>query len=239
MTEADHPEAPRFGRPLPRWTPPPAPPREALEGRLARLEPLDAPAHADALFAAYAADPQVWDYLPYGPFPDAEAFREWVAASAEGHDPLFLCVTERATGRPLGVASWLRITPAHGTIEIGHINFSAAMQRRALGTEALALMIARAFDLGYRRVEWKCNALNAPSRALALRLGLSFEGVFRNHMVVKGRNRDSAWYAATDEDWAALDPVLAAWLAPDNFDAEGRQRRRLSEMTAPLLRARE
>lgn len=238
MTDADNAPAPRFGRPLPRWTPPPPPPRRALEGQVARLEPLDAAAHAAALHAAYAGHDHVWDYLPYGPFPDAAAYADWVAAHAAGDDPLFFAVLDRATGAPRGVASYLRITPEHGVIEIGHIAFSPAMQRGRVATEALALMLQAAFSLGYRRVEWKCDALNVPSRRAAQRLGLSFEGVFRNHMVVKGRNRDSAWYAATDGDWVALRPALTAWLAPANFDAQGRQRRRLSEMTDPFLSAR-
>jgi RimJ/RimL family protein N-acetyltransferase len=226
----------RLGRPLPGWRPP-APPRPPLEGRLARLDALDAQAHAAALHEAFAPDPAMWDHMAYGPFPDAAAFAAWIAARASGDDPRFVAVIDRATGRPAGFASWMRIVCEHGSIEIGHVAFAPALRRTAAATEALATMIGAAFDAGFRRVEWKCDALNAPSRRAAARLGLSFEGVFRNHMVVKGRNRDTAWFAATDDDWAALRPVIAAWLSPSNFDAEGRQRRRLSGMTAPLLRS--
>jgi RimJ/RimL family protein N-acetyltransferase len=223
---------------LPGWTPPPRPARAPLEGRLCRLAPLSAAAHADDLHAAGHGDDAAFDYLPYGPFPDAAAHRAWVEGVEAGADPLFFAVVPHATGRAAGVAAFLRIAPEHGAIEVGHIRFTPVLRGATAATEAMALMMACAFGLGYRRYEWKCNALNLPSRRLAQRLGLSFEGVFRHHMVVKGRSRDSAWYAATDADWPALAATFDRWLDPANFDAEGRQRMRLSEMTAPLLAAR-
>ena len=225
------------GFPLPGWRRPPHPPREAIAGRLCRLEPLDPARHADDLYRAYAldADARHWTYLPYGPFADIGAYREWMHATCLGDDPLFFAVVDPETGRPLGVASWLRIDPANGAIEVGHLRFSSLLQRRPAATEAMYLMMRRAFELGYRRYEWKCDALNAPSRAAALRLGLSYEGIFRQAIVTKQRNRDTAWFAATDGEWPALDAAFRRWLAPENFDAEGRQRVRLSTLTAPLL----
>ena len=225
------------GFPLPGWRRPPHPPRDAIAGRLCRLEPLDPARHADDLYRAYAldADARHWTYLPYGPFADLGAYREWMHATCLGDDPLFFAVVDPETGRPLGVASWLRIDPANGAIEVGHLRFSSLLQRRPAATEAMYLMMRRAFELGYRRYEWKCDALNAPSRAAALRLGLSYEGIFRQAIVTKQRNRDTAWFAATDGEWLALDAAFRRWLAPENFDAEGRQRMRLSALTAPLL----
>jgi RimJ/RimL family protein N-acetyltransferase len=153
-------------------------------------------------------------------------------------DPQFHAVLERATGEAVGVASYLRIDPAAGSIEVGHINYSPRLQRTIAATEAMYLMMRRAFQLGYRRYEWKCNALNAPSRAAAQRLGLSYEGVFRQAHVVKGRNRDTAWYAAIDTEWPALDRAFQQWLDPANFDDRGRQRTSLSDLTAPILKNR-
>lgn len=225
---------PPVGPALPGWTPPPAPPRAPMAGRWCRLEPLDAATHADALFAANAADEAIWTYMAYGPFPTVAAYRDWIAAFALGDDPLFFAIRDE-TGAARGVASFMRIAPAAGAIEIGNICLSPALQGARAATEALTLMIARAFSLGYRRVEWKCDALNAGSRRLAQRLGFSFEGVHRQAIVVKGRNRDTAWYSVIDGEWPALSAAYAAWLDPANFDAEGRQRTRLSDITRPLL----
>ena len=213
--------------PLPGWTPPPRPPREAMEGRVVRVEPL-AESHADDLFAANTRDAN-WDYLPYGPYREEAPYRAWVAEAAASADPLFHAIVDRRTGRATGIASYLRITPEHGVIEVGHINLSPLLQRTPGATEAMALMMGRAFDLGYRRYEWKCDAANAPSRAAALRLGFAFEGIFRQHMIVKGRNRDTAWFAILDRDWPTRRKAFAAWLDPANFDGEGRQRRSLAE----------
>jgi RimJ/RimL family protein N-acetyltransferase len=159
--------------------------------------------------------------------------------TCDGDDPLFFAIVDEETGKAVGVASYLRIDPRNGSIEVGHLRFSSLLQRNPAATEAMYLMMKRAFELGYRRYEWKCDSLNAPSRAAALRLGLSFEGVFRHAMVYKGRNRDTAWFAATDLDWPGLERAFVRWLDPDNFDAQGRQRSRLSELTAPLLAPRE
>jgi RimJ/RimL family protein N-acetyltransferase len=225
------------GAPVPDWAPPPWPPRTPLEGRYARVEPLDPARHAADLFAANGASDAIWTYLAYGPFETLEAYRAWMEATCLGEDPLFHAVIDKATGRAAGVAAYLRIAPEAGSIEVGHINYAPALQRTRAGTEAMALLMRRAFALGYRRYEWKCDALNAPSRRLAQRLGLSFEGVFRQAAVVKGRNRDTAWYAAIDSEWPALEAVFETWLAPENFDADGRQRRSLSALTRPILAA--
>ncbi len=226
-----------IGFSVPGWRPPPRPAREVVSGRFCRLEPIDPARHARALFDANALDPDArgWTYLPYGPFADLEAYLAWMRALCLGDDPLFFAIVDAASGRAVGLASYLRIDPLVGSIEVGHLRFSSLLQRRPAATEAMYLMMKRAFDLGYRRYEWKCDALNAPSRAAAERLGLSFEGVFRQALVYKGRNRDTAWFAATDREWPGLDAAFARWLAPANFDAEGRQRLRLGELTAPLL----
>jgi RimJ/RimL family protein N-acetyltransferase len=228
------------GVPLPGWTPPPVPQRWPMHGRYCRLEPLDPGRHADALFAEFAADAdgRGWTYLAYGPFPSASSHRAWMEAHCLGADPLFFVIIDAATGLPGGLASYLRIAPASGSIEVGHIHYSPRLKQTPATTEAMYLMMKAAFDLGYRRYEWKCDALNAASRAAAERLGLSFEGVFRQATVYKGRNRDTAWYAAIDAEWPALRAALLAWLDPGNFDADGRQRTRLSELTRPLLKPR-
>jgi RimJ/RimL family protein N-acetyltransferase len=204
------------------------PERAPLEGERARLEPLDAGRHGRDLFAAAqgrGADPRLWDHLPYGPFPDEPAFVAWLAGLEPSEDPLFLAIVDKADGRPKGVASYLRIEPAHGTIELGHIWLGAGLQRTPAATEALFLLAAHAFEgLGNRRLEWKCDAANARSRRAAERLGYTFEGIFRQHMVVKGRNRDTAWYAILDGEWPAVRAGFERWLDPGNFDAGGRQR---------------
>jgi RimJ/RimL family protein N-acetyltransferase len=229
-----------IGFPLPDWRPPPHPPRAPMAGRYCRVEPLDPARHAADLFAAYAREPggRNWTYLPYEPPATPDAYRDWIDQVCAGSDPLFFAIVDAATDSPAGVASYLRIAPAAGSIEVGHINFSPLLQRQPAATEAMYLMMRNAFDLGYRRYEWKCDALNAPSRAAAQRLGLSFEGVFRQALVYKGRSRDTAWYAAIDAEWPALRGAFERWLDPANFDAAGRQRMSLSALTAPLLQAR-
>jgi RimJ/RimL family protein N-acetyltransferase len=226
-----------LGDPLPHWKVPPPPPRTPIEGRYCRIEPLNVDRHATPLFEANALDKdgRNWTYLPYGPFTTFPEYRAWLAEFCCGDDPFFHTIVDRATGKAAGVASYLRITPASGSIEVGHINYSPLLQRTRAATEAMYLMMKRAFELGYRRYEWKCNALNAGSRTAALRLGLSFEGVFRQATVVKGRNRDTAWYAAIDREWPALERAFTRWLAPENFDSHGRQKVRLSELTDPIL----
>jgi RimJ/RimL family protein N-acetyltransferase len=223
------------GRPLPDWTSRPRPPRTPMLGRWCRLEPLDAKTHAAALHAAYAADAdgRNWTYLPYGPFESAEAYASVVASVQGGEDPVFHAIVEQASGRPVGVAAYLRIDPPMGVIEVGHLSYAPALQRHTAATEAMYLMMRRVFDeLGYRRYEWKCDSLNAPSRRAAERLGFRFEGLFRQAVVVKGRNRDTAWYSILDSEWPALRSAFERWLDPANFDAAGRQRESLE-----LLRA--
>ena len=221
----------RLGKEVTGWTPLPRPGQDALEGRSVRLEPLAADAHAADLFRAFHGHDALWDFMPYGPFVSAGAYHRWAKEREAGADPRFLVLRDTATGRAGGIASYLRITPEAGSIEVGHICIAPEMQRGRAATEAMWLMMDWAFSAGYRRYEWKCNALNLASRRAAQRLGFSFEGVFRNHMVVKGRNRDTAWFAITCEDWPALSEAFRAWLSPANFDAKGRQRERLSDLT--------
>ena len=202
------------------------PSRAALQGRLARLEPF-AEHHRAALYAALS-QPGLYDHLPYGPFDEA-SWDEWFRASAASADPLFFAIVEGEL--PVGQASYLRIEPGHGVIEVGHLAFGAALQRTPAATEAIYLLARHAFDeLGYRRVEWKCDALNDRSRRAAERFGFSFEGIFRQHMIVKGRNRDTAWYSIIDGEWASVRAAFEAWLDPENFDPEGRQLRALAEL---------
>ncbi|MCI0359191.1 MAG: GNAT family N-acetyltransferase [Planctomycetaceae bacterium] len=229
-----------IGPPLPNWKSPSAPPREPLEGRYCRLEPLEIERHSAALFTANAADTEgkLWTYMAYGPFDTRADYRAWMAGKCLGDDPLFFAIIDKADGQPSGVASYLRITPAAGSIEVGHLLFAPRLQRRPAATEAMFLMMQQAFQLGYRRYEWKCDALNAPSRAAAQRLGLSFEGIFRNAAVYKGRSRDTAWFAAIDSDWPALRATFQQWLDPNNFDASGKQRVRLADLTRPILKDR-
>ena len=221
----------RLGRPVPDWTPPQRPGQAPMTGRLVRLEPLDADAHAFALHDAFQGDDTLWDYMPYGPFASGTAYHRWARQREEGEDPRFFVLCDGATGLPGGIASYLRITPEAGSIEVGHICISSRMQRGAAATEAMFLMMDWAFRAGYRRYEWKCNALNLASRRAAQRLGFSFEGVFRNHLIVKGRNRDTAWFSVIDSEWPALAEAYRVWLDPANFDAAGRQRERLSDLT--------
>ncbi|NEY90421.1 GNAT family N-acetyltransferase [Tabrizicola oligotrophica] len=220
-----------LGTPLPGWTPPPAPAGVPLEGRYVRLERMDADAHAADLHRAYSGHDRLWDYMPYGPFSSAAAYHRWAKETASGEDPLFYVLRDRASGHCGGVASYLRITPAAGSIEVGHICLSPELARGRVWTEAMFLMMDWAFRAGYRRYEWKCNALNMASRRAAQRLGFSYEGIFRQATVVKGRNRDTAWFAVIDAEWPALAEAYKAWLAPRNFDAAGRQRERLSDLT--------
>ncbi len=247
-----------IGDPVDGWTRRLPPSRAVMSGRYCRLEPLDPAEHTDDLWAAYATDVdhRNWTYLMHGPHTAVAQFSSWVRTASATLDPLFFAVvvdtallrtaglTSRATAdlgsdeRAVGVAAYLRISPDAGSIEVGHINFSPLLQRTSAATEAMYLMMKHAFERGYRRYEWKCDALNAPSRAAAARLGLSFEGVFRQALVYKGRNRDSAWYAAIDRDWPALKAAFETWLAPDNFDGSSRQRTSLSALTAPIVKSR-
>lgn len=230
MSQTQNPTQP-VGFALPGWTPRPRPDGGTLTGRFCRVEPLDASRHGDDLFEAFSADDgRMWTYMPYGPFADRADYAAWLAQHAPSRDPLFHAIVDATSGEALGVASYLRIDPANGCIEVGHIALSPRLQRTAAATEAMYLMMRQAFELGYRRYEWKCDALNAPSRAAAARLGFSFEGIFRQAVVVKGRNRDTAWFSVIDKEWPTLAAAFEAWLAPDNFDAEGRQKRSLASL---------
>lgn len=222
-----------LGEPVEDWSPRPWPPRSPMHGRYASLVPFDLEAHVPALFEAYAEDHsgRIWTYLPQGPFADEAGFRAWAEATCLSDDPLMYTIIDRSSVRPLGMAALMRIVPAHGVIEIGHINIAPAMQRTRASTEAIYLMLKRCFDeLGYRRVEWKCHAEHAVSRRAAQRYGFTFEGVFRQHMVIKSRNRDTAWFAMLDDDWPRIRAAFDAWLDPGNFDNDGGQRRSLAAL---------
>jgi len=216
------------------WRPAQRPARGELRGTHVLLRPLDGDRDAKALHAQShppAADPGLWTYLPSGPYRDPAELRDALRVAAASEDPLFFALVTLPADQPAGVASYLRITPEHGVIEIGHIWFGASLRRTAAATEAIYLLAAHAFDdLGYRRLEWKCDSLNQASRRAAERFGFRFEGVFRRHMVVKGRNRDTAWFAITDDEWPAVRAGFRAWLGPDNLDAGGTQRRTLGEL---------
>jgi len=209
-----------------------------LFGRWVTVEPVDIAKHAFDLWGSFQqGDPDgaIWTYLGYGPFASYEVFRDWLEERAKSRDPFFYAIVPRATGRAAGMASYLRITPDQGVIEVGHIWLSPSLQRTREATEALYLMFRHALDeLGYRRLEWKCDALNAPSRRAAERFGFTFEGIFRQHMIVKGRNRDTAWYAIIDRDWEKLRGAYKAWLRDENFRPDGRQKKPLSAFVKPV-----
>ena len=219
------------------WTSPPLPPRAALAGRYATLEPLEA-AHAPELWTAHADHDDVWRYIPVGPFQSKPDLAAWVDSVRHASDPLQFAV-RMADGRIGGTLSIMRINPDAGSIEIGYIVFTPRLQRTREATEAVYLVMKWAFEAGYRRFEWKCDAANLPSRKAAERFGLSYEGIFRQAAVVKGRNRDTAWFACIDSEWPALKDAFETWLSPSNFDATGQQKQRLGDMTSPILVARD
>jgi RimJ/RimL family protein N-acetyltransferase len=205
------------------------PAREPIVGSEVSLTPLNPAADADPLYRLShppEGDVRIWTYLPDGPYADAGAYRAWLEAASQSSDPLFFSVM--VGGRPQGVVSYLAIVPEHGTIEIGNIWFGPALARTRAATETVYLLARHAFDdLGYRRLEWKCNALNAPSRRAAERFGFRYEGTFLAHRVIKGRNRDTAWFAVTEPDWPEIRRGFEAWLDPENFTSAHRQRRSL------------
>lgn len=208
-----------------------APERKQLDGDTVRLEPLDPARHGDDLYEATAGADSTWTYLAYGPFARRDEFIRWLDTRAPVDDPLTFAIIDKRSGGARGLASLMRMDPPNGVIEVGHIWLSPELQRTRQATEAIYLMARYAFDeLGNRRFEWKCDASNLPSRRAAERYGFVFEGIFRQHMVIKGRNRDTAWYSITDSEWPARRAAFEAWLAPDNFDSEGRQRRTLAEL---------
>ncbi|MCF5653633.1 GNAT family protein [Pseudomonas poae] len=220
--------------PLPDWKGVPAPAVQQLDGRFIHLEKLDPAQHGDDLFDALqgpGADPRLWDYLPYGPFPERGAFDAWLSNHAAHSDPYFFSVIDRTSGRAQGLISLMSIVPEHGRIEIGHVTFGAPMQRSPKSTEAVYLLARHAFDLGYRRLEWKCNNANDRSRYAAERLGFSFEGVFRQHSVIKGHNRDTAWFSIIDAQWPKVGAGFKAWLSEANQAGAG-QLKTLAECRA-------
>jgi RimJ/RimL family protein N-acetyltransferase len=209
-------------------TPAERPRHTTIEGRYVTLRPLNAAAHADTIFHSVQGRDSLWDYMGDGPFPGPEAFRASIENKSVSTDPLYFAILDNQSSDAVGYASYLRIEPSHRVIEVGNILYTPRLQRTRGATEAMFLMARHAFeDLRYRRYEWKCNALNEPSRRAALRLGFRFEGIFQQHMIIKGRNRDTAWYAMLDGAWPDRKAALEQWLSPENFDPEGRQIRRL------------
>jgi RimJ/RimL family protein N-acetyltransferase len=225
-----------FGQPIglamAGWGPRPVPPRTAMQGRFCRVEPIDLERHAAQLHEVFAETPAAsWTYLPdyMGPHATVAARQEWLKSAVASHDPLWHAIVDARTGGAVGIAAFLRIDGNNGVIEVGGVLFSPRLQRKPAATEAMYLMLRRAFDeLGYRRYEWKCDSLNAPSRAAALRFGFTYEGTFRQHMVYRGRSRDSDWFSILDSEWPRLRAMFEQWLKPENFDAQGIQKAGLS-----------
>ena len=209
----------------------------ALKGQYCHLVALDADKHALDLWNAFSLDSEgkLWTYMPQGPFTSAVEYRAWVEEFQGKEDPFFYAIVENVSGKAVGVASYLRIDPGASSIEVGWITFSPIIQQRPIATEAMYLMMRHAFELGYRRYEWKCNALNLPSINAAMRLGMSFEGLFRQATMVKGRNRDTAWFSILDKDWPVARQAFETWLSRDNFDPSGQQKSSLSTLTADLV----
>lgn len=237
MTIETTPDGDPVGPIVAGWTPRPRPPKTPMIGRTCRLEPVSAERHGPDLFEAYRQDKtgRLWTYLSVGPFETLDGYLAWARAAEASEDPVYYAVIDTATGKAVGTASFLRIDPANGVIEVGWITWSPLMQRTAVSTEAMALMMARVFDeLGYRRYEWKCNDLNGPSKSAASRLGFTFEGVFRQAAINKGRSRDTSWFSVIDGEWPVVKKAFEAWLDPANFDADGRQRRSLQDIRATL-----
>lgn len=218
------------------WTARPRPPRTAMVGRTCSVVPLSADAHAADLHAANSLDEagRMWTYMATGPFPTLESYRDWAEKAEASEDPLHHAVIDQATGKAIGTASYLRIDPPVGVVEVGWITWSPLLQKTPMATEAMYLMMRRVFDeLGYRRYEWKCNNLNAGSKTAAERLGFTFEGLFRQASIVKGRSRDTAWFSILDDEWPKAKAAFEAWLDPSNF-RDGRQIRSLQDIRATL-----
>jgi RimJ/RimL family protein N-acetyltransferase len=223
------------GETLPDWQPARFPKVTAMDGGYCTLELVDNARHAADLYEAFAedADGRMWTYMVDGPFASVAEMEQWLDRAAQLTNQVFYAIIDKRTGRAVGLASYLRIQPAHGVVEVGSIAYAPCLQRTVAATEAMFLMMRHAFEaFGYRRYEWKCDSLNEPSRKAAERFGFSYDGLFRQAIVYRGRNRDTAWYSILDSDWPTLKPAYEAWLAPDNFDAEGRQRRKLADLIA-------
>lgn len=226
-------ESRRFGRPVPDFAPPPCPGPITLRGRTVTVSPLTS-ADAPALFAAFQGADDTWDYMPVGPFRAEGDLAGWISTVETSDDPRFFCFTPTGEA-PAGIGSFLRIKPSSGSIEVGFLAFAPRFRQGVAATEAMYLMMKWSFEAGYRRYEWKCDALNMPSRRAAQRLGFSYEGIFRQATVVKGRNRDTAWFAAIDSEWPDLQHAFRTWLSPGNFDLAGGQKTSLSDLTRPVL----
>ena len=217
-----------IGRTVENWIARPFPSKTPMEGSYVYLEALNIESHSKQLFHAFSKDDSNWTYLPSEPFQNIVDFRNWLENTCCSDDPLFFSIIDKKTNRAVGMASYLRIKPDVGVIEVGHIHFSPFMQKTPLATEAMYLMMKRVFEeLGYRRYEWKCDSLNAPSRRAAERFGFSFEGIFRQALIYKNRNRDTAWFSILDTEWPKLKNSFEAWLSPQNFDEKGQQIRSL------------
>jgi RimJ/RimL family protein N-acetyltransferase len=228
-------QAQRVGEPVD-TRPADRPRREPLAGRYVDVVPIDAKRHGDDLYAA-ATGPgteTMWTYLTIGPWTERASLDAWLAQAERSEDPFVYALVDKTAGKALGVATYLRIEPAHRVIEVGGLWFTPQLQRTRASTEAMYLMAKNAFEvLRYRRYEWKCNSYNEPSRRAALRLGFTYEGLFRQHMIARGRNRDTAWFSMLDGEWPERKAAFERWLAPENFDAAGRQRTRLEACAAP------
>jgi RimJ/RimL family protein N-acetyltransferase len=217
---------PQLGEIVKDISPAARPRRETLDGRAVLVQPLDPLVHGDALYEGTHADhrEELWRYLPEGPFPNRSTFDTYLKRASVSEDPLFFAIVDKSSGVAAGMAAYLRIEPSHKVIEVGHILFTPKLQRTVAATEAMFLMAQHVFDLGYRRYEWKCNALNESSMRAARRLGFTFEGVFRQHMIVKGRNRDTAWFSMLDSEWPTRKAGFEQWLDVKNFDDNGLQK---------------
>ena len=222
-----------IGEPVPGWAPRPIPAGATLTGMYCELEPLNAEVHAGDLYAAYrlAPDHRHWTYMPVGPFDNVEDYRRYAEEAARSTDPRHYTVIDRKTGKAVGTLALMRIDPKQGVIEVGTVMFSPLLQQTPISTEAQFLLMTYVFEkLHYRRYEWKCDSLNAPSRKAAERLGFKFEGIFRQAIVYKGRNRDTAWYSIIDKEWPPLKRAFQTWLSAQNFDNQGRQRKSLTDV---------
>ena len=209
------------------------PPNNLFEGRYCRIEPINIEKHASDLYTAYSQDKddRMWTYMTYGPFRTVDSVENWLDSASQTKDPLFFTLVEKKSGKAIGLASYMRIKPEHGVIEVGGISFSPLLQKTVIATETMYLMMKRAFEeLGYRRYEWKCDSLNAASCRAALRFGFAFDGIFKQHIIYRGRNRDTAWYSILDSDWPGLRTAYEKWLDPENFDSNGQQKLKLADL---------
>ena len=227
----------KFGEIVESFSIPPHPKGISIEGRLVDLKPLNSNKYAKELFSSNSLDKEGinWAYLPYGPFESQADYAKWIKSFEEGDDPIFFAIISKKLKKAIGIASFLRINPTKGLIEVGHINYSPLLQKTTEATEAMFLMMKWVFDNGYRRYEWKCNALNLKSRRAAQRLGFSYEGVFRQMTISKGRNRDTAWFAIIDKEWAEIERCFDQFLSESNFDNNGKSKVSLTSLTESLL----